>query len=339
MKKTYKLLAFLILPLSAAAQPTLTTPELYNTAGTLVKRVFCDPVAAGPAGANQTWDFTGLSETGDTLTQLVGQPVPGNPFPSANLSLYSPDDSFYTHYEQTTVETWQWGMIDSSSNQASTIYSDPMLLMRRPLTYGDTATDSFTYTSDFGGGITLAASGGLSVEADAYGTLYLPYDTFTNTVRIRVHHQEQDSIDGIGTLLIDNVFYIWYSNDHSSALLRVDSMVISGLIDDSLVDVQFLASEAVVTSVKNVNVPKRIECNAYLGDNGLLLNGNLENGKQYEVALFGINGQQVYKSGFVATGTEQKLAVDKNLSSGTYILTIRRKGDMNSFNTIKVVKQ
>lgn len=338
-KKTYKLLAFLILPMSAAAQPTLTTPELYNTAGTVVKRVFCDPVAPGPSGTNQTWDFTGLSETGDTLTQMVGQPVPGNPFPSANLSLHSPQDSMYTHYEQTTTESWQWGSVDSSSNQSHIIYSDPMLMIRRPLAYSDTATDSFAYTSDFGGGLTVSAQGGLSLEADAYGTLYLPHDTFTNTVRVRVHHQEEDSIDGIGTLILDNTYYVWYSNDHSSPLLRVDSLMVSGLISDTFINVQMLVSEGVVANVKNVNAVKRIECTAHLDNNGLLVNGSLENGKHYEVALFSINGQQVFKTGFVAAGALQKFDTGNTLSSGTYILTIRQKGDMNTFNTIKVVKQ
>ncbi len=338
MKKTYKLLAFLILPLSAAAQPTLTTPEFYNTAGTVVKRIICDPIAPGPSGANQIWDFSGLSETGDTLTQIVGQPVPGNPFPSANVSLYNPTDSIYTHYEQTTTETLQWGAVDSTSDPANVIYTDPMLMMRRPLTYGDTATDSFAYYSDFGG-IMLNAEGGLSVEADAYGTLYLPYDTFTNTVRLRIHHQEQDSIDGIGNLIFDIVFYVWYSNDHSSALFRVDSLTVSGLANDTFVDVQYLLTEGVVTGIKNVASAKKIDCAVHLDNNALLLTGNLENGKQYEVALFGINGQQVYKSGFVASGSEQRFAIDNDLSSGTYILTIRQKGNIGSFSTIKVVKQ
>lgn len=337
MKKTYKLLAFLILPLQAIAQPVLNNAAYYST-NTVLRRVVCEPVAPGPSGANQIWDFSQLIATGDTMVGFVMPSIAGNPFPSPDFAIHDPGANTYTHFLQTGTETQQWGIIDSTNPEYSIINTDPILTLRRPLTYGDTATDIYFYSTS-NTGFPVLAWGDLSYEADAYGTLYLPNDTFTNTVRVRMVYHQQDSLIGLGNLYYDYAFYVWYSDESVSPVLRVDSISITGVASLQTVDVKYLLKEADLADVEDVLNAGRLRCSAYLSDNGLLVNGSLENGKQYEVGLFGINGQQVYKSHFVASGTEQRFAIDNTLGSGTYIVTIRRKGDMGSFNTIKVVKQ
>lgn len=336
-RKIYQLLVLLITPITIFGQPVLNSPELYNSNGMVVKRVFCEPVIPGPAGPNQTWDFSVLTETGDSMIQYIMPAIPGNPFPSANLAFYS--DDMYVHYEQTSTETLQWGMVDSSGNDENMVYTDPRLVIRRPLTYGDTATDLYESISSVNGGIPVYASGDLSLVADAYGTIHLPHDTFDNVVRIRVEHNDIDSIDGVGSLIIHNIFYVWYSDEAASPVFRVDSISVSGLASAELVDVQYLAQETEVTSIPNIQPSQKLQFSGYLSAGSLMLNGSFENDQRYELNLFGADGQQILKSSFVGSGPKVEIDINQEVANGTYILIVRRKGDVGSMNVIKLIKQ
>lgn len=336
MKKYYNVMVALMLPVSAMAQPVITSAE-NNTIGTVVRRLVCDPVSAGPGGAAQSWNFSNLTPTGDTIVAYNIAPIPGHPFTGANLAQSNVSDSTYSHFEQTSNETILLGMLDSSGNNASITYDDGMLLMRRPFTYADTATDSFSFTTNFSG-FPVYAAGGLAINADGYGTLYLPNDTFTNVLRVRIETHEQDSIDGIGNVFIDNVYYVWYSNLHSSPLLRVDSINISGMASLNVVDVQYFLMETPTTGI-NTLPAQRQSFSANLQGNSLLLAGELHRGRNYEVGLFSVDGRKLFGTNFAADESNPRFNIAAEMPGGTYIVTLRKMGDSGSFKAIKIVKQ
>ena len=337
MKKNYKLLAFILLPFSSIAQPTVLNAESYIL-GTTIKRVICDSTGAGPSGASQIWNFMSLNPTGDTMRIQNIAPLTVNPFPNANIAQSFPNDTMYSHLQQTATQTWYWGDLDSSSLNASIYYSNPLLVMGRPFTYMDTASDSFAYTTNYMG-LPVTATGAVFIEADAYGTLTLPNGTFNNVLRVKTTRNEADSLTGVGMEYITITSYCWYSDTSHSPLLRIDSIVATGLYNLEFVDVQYLHSQTPTASVGQLPSSSRINLDAHLDNSGLLLNGQLENGRHYEMALFSVNGQKVYETSFAASGAEHRFVPAADLSAGSYILSIRKKGEFASLTTIKLVKQ
>jgi hypothetical protein len=292
----------------------------------------CDSVWAGPAGANQTWNFSGLTSTGDTSVHVNVPPVTNNPFPLANIAQHNEKDSTYSHLQQTTTATYMWGDIDSSTNGLSIIFSDSRLVIERPFTFGDNAADTFAYTVD-----TETGSGVLAMEADAYGTLMLPHDTFNNVLRVKT--ESFDTVAGTVNTIISTTSYSWYADTSRAPLLRIDSFnVIIGFISFTSTDVQYTIPYVQPTSVGKIPVAEKIAVNAHLDNTGLVLNGSLENGKQYELALYSINGQKIFGSNFTANGATQRFAVDNGLASGNYILTIHRKNQLSTLTAIKLNK-
>lgn len=65
------------------------------------------------------------------------------------------------------------------------------MLISYPCTYSSSHNDY--YQSTFFSGVTWYRTGNISVTANAYGTLILPYGTFTDVIRIKVVENYQDS--------------------------------------------------------------------------------------------------------------------------------------------------
>ncbi|MBL7718734.1 MAG: T9SS type A sorting domain-containing protein [Flavipsychrobacter sp.] len=333
MKK--QLLAALLLPVTALAQPTLSHVENY-TIGTTLRFINCDPAAAGPAGANQTWNFGNLSSLNDTATVwVIAPPTTNNPFPGAEFVLQD-DDSSYLYYDTSATEINMIGLVDSStSNFGNMGYSNPMLIIPRPFTYMDNAADSFYNQGTFLG-FSFTGAGGTMMEADAYGTLQLPHDTFTNVLRIKTYTEEEDMITGLGMLNTRIASYTWYIDSIPGALLRIDSMKFTGAYNDSSVDVQYYYN-AQPTGLGEVKAHK-LQAAAGITGNELVLSASFEQGRQYEAAVYSLNGQKVYSTAFPGASGTQRLTMGSDLAAGTYIITLRRKGDFRSQVVMKVVK-
>jgi hypothetical protein len=335
MKKRYAFLSFLLLPVLASAQPVMQNAENFLQ-GTIVKRVICDSVGHDTAGTNMTWNYANLTSTGDSQSIWNIAPLTVNPFPQANICQEFPADSLYAHLEQTLTETRYWGSLDSSSNDGSIYYTNSLRVMKRPFTYGDTLSDSFAYTTNFSG-FPVDAVGSVYGEADAWGTLTLPTGTFNNVTRVKMVRNEVDSLIGIGSIYVHITSWIWYGDTARSALLRIDSIEVTGTATLSYTDVQYLYSQTLATSVNELPAASKIRLDAHLDNSGLLLNGELEANRNYEMALFNIAGQKVYDNSFRAAGAQHRFATD--VPAGSYILTIRRKGEMATLTTLKLVKQ
>ena len=332
-----KLLTILLLPLSTLAQPIVQNAEHY-TIGTTIKYITCGPIGAGPAGINQVWNFTGLSSIGDTQTNWITAPPTNNAFPTADFVI-NDEDNTHTYVNSTTTESVNLGMLDSTTGD-TVDYVTGQLRMKRPFTYLDTAVDSYSYVSAFGT-MPLYAEGNQHFKADGYGTLYLPNDTFLNVTRVRIVFYERDSIETLGNIDINGIMHVWYSDTGAAPLLRVDSLHISSTIIGfptiDTMDVRYLYTEQ-PTAIANPSQQVPVLVTGHLASNTLSLTGNFEQGKQYDIAMFGMNGQKVYGNSFTGSNTTQHFNTG-DLSNGVYIITVRKKGDIASTNVIKVVKQ
>ena len=205
------------------AQPTLTNLNTSPQVGEIFISHTIDTagVTEGNAGANITWDFSGLLSTGtDTTTAVNPATTPyGSSFPNSNISFESGGN--YVYYGANSSSYSYYGAYIASQNVAIS-YSDPEIIFNYPYTYNSTHTDLFESTF-INGGTTFYRKGTITGLADGYGTLILPNGTFSNVLRIKLVEDYQDSANVMGIPQVfeyDTELFLWYQPGTHSQLLE-----------------------------------------------------------------------------------------------------------------------
>ena len=200
MNKNYPLIILLFIgSLIANAQPVLNATDFEKELSITQYEGNISGFQPGNAGANQTWDFSGLSltlknENQTFNTVAVATAISASSFPDSNYCLttkgtddYSNIIDFYMFYNlsETSFEgagsSWP-GSIDK--------YTDTQKIFQFPYTYNTEINDTYQSTSH---------ENPISFTSvyDAYGTLIMPFGTYTNVIRVK-------STEGI------YVGYLWY---------------------------------------------------------------------------------------------------------------------------------
>lgn len=159
---------------------------------TLVEQGTGLQVNVGPAGADQTWDLSGIS-TGSTLDRLMKAPASiggGSSFPTATFAI----NELFGHafYKLSNDGLSYLGHHDPPVTQ---VYQDPKKLIAFPCSFNSTWTDDYLATWDQGG-INWTRTGSLTGLADGYGTLILPEGTYTNVLRVKLTDEQVDAPNG-----------------------------------------------------------------------------------------------------------------------------------------------
>jgi len=210
MKKTLLIPTLLLTCSSILAQPIITNAEDFAI-GTVLKFQKCNPssISVGNAGANQTWNFSGLSILPDTSTEWMLDPSMtsmGHLFPTANL-VVKVSNGQYTYLEKTVNDNNIMGFIDTTLSFPATHYTNPMLIAKRPLSYGTIIKDTFMLAGS-------SAIGIVTISPDAYGTLILPNGTHNNVLRVKISQVHP---------WFTYTIYVWFNGITKSALLKVDN--------------------------------------------------------------------------------------------------------------------
>jgi len=247
------LLSLCALSYESIAQLTVNTCENFSI-GTVLKFRNCQTsgVYHGDTGANQTWDFSNLS-TIDTVTEWVLSPSAtphGSMYPTATFVEKHSDGTYV--YAHATADSGYLVGFEDSVNQFVIQYSNSMLFAVRPISYGDTATDSFVmnYSSS---SLNFPGKGQSSIIADGYGTLILPNASYSNVLRLKIMQVEADT--STPPYITTIITYGWWDNIHNSALLKIDSTNSPTYISQ---DVLYMISEAVPTGVKQVSIEENL---------------------------------------------------------------------------------
>ena len=320
----YSFLAF-ALPISAFAQiPVIDSAESYYV-GQHFHYMLCSPAAAGDSGAMQSWDFTSISDS--TI-------VPVDVFSSVAYPGYDSVSMGGGTSYVVNVNNSQTTMKEADAQIAVVTYSPVILLAPHPVTYSDTASGSFTDVS------TAPSTGGgtWNLKADGYGSLKTPQATFDNTLRIRTYRSEDDTIALFGSEHVDFISYMWYDSTHSFPLMRIDSVIATGLFPVTNITVAYYTTDT-PTAVRNIN---RSEANAaaHFDNNGLVLKTALVQGHQYKLGLLNLNGQIVYATTFTASGGElERFNITNQMPAGTYFLSVSEMNTVKAPLSIKVLKQ
>lgn len=196
------------------AQPTLTASGCIPVIGNSTTSISNGGFPQGAAGANQTWNFASIGNTGSSNAQFVAVSSTPNGSQFTNSNLAASSGGAYTFYNSTSSALTINGVVSPSGGPVIT-YSNGEDFLRFPFTFGNTYTD--TWAATFTSGVDFFRTGSVTVTADGYGTLITPQGTFTNALRIHFVETYHDSSDfAVGDYTNDE--YFWYKEGIREAL-------------------------------------------------------------------------------------------------------------------------
>lgn len=185
MKARYTVfLPCLLSGLGLLAQPTLNASDMVPTAGSIWAYNSGPHQDQGAPGIDQTWDFSALTYTEQISFLFVAPSSTPNAsdFPGATVvQEVNAPSGIYNYVLFSSDGAYALG--NDLSGFGYNHFSDPRQGIKFPLTYNDTWSDPFA-----GDMMTIGSTGTFygTIEgtADGYGTLVLPYGTFTNVLRV-----------------------------------------------------------------------------------------------------------------------------------------------------------
>ncbi len=217
MKKTLLnllLLGFVGVSFETQAQPTLTAAGCSPVIGNTTTSISNGGFAQGAAGANQTWNFASIGNTGSATSQFVAVSSTPNGAQFTNCNLAASSGGAYSFYSSTASALTLNGVASPSGGPLIT-YSNGEDFLRFPFTFGNSYTD--TWAATFTSGVDFFRTGSTAVTADGYGTLITPQGTFTNALRIHFVQTYHDS-SNFGNGDYTNDEYFWYKEGIKEAL-------------------------------------------------------------------------------------------------------------------------
>ena len=176
-------------------------------------------VEPGTNGPNQVWNFTNLQFTNknpETSYQYALAQKPEG-IENSNLSILDDGYNYLMSSKDNTLE--ELGYVNTIKNM-SMVYSNPVLKMKYPFSYGDQFTDHFQGVALFNNDYKIEFTGDNTVTADAYGTLILPNLIFDNVMRIK-SVKKGIQINRCGEVNVNIVKYAWYANGYRYPVLTI----------------------------------------------------------------------------------------------------------------------
>jgi hypothetical protein len=206
-----RLFTFILLFLSVGvkAQPILTYPNnsLLNCDTYSYHEIqFADP---GIAGRNQIWDYSKIQYTGkNPVSTLQAPALPKvNGISDYNISLLENSYDYWMNSTENGLE--ELGYVNPELKLVLR-YTDPVLKMKYPFSYGNQLTDRFAGSALFNETSVIDLSGDVTVTADAFGRLILPDKIFESVLRVK-SVKKGLQINMCGTTDFCITKYNWYA--------------------------------------------------------------------------------------------------------------------------------
>lgn len=171
--------------------------------------VRCDTNAnPGGSGANQTWNFTSVVRADSVVIRWVDKSSTpqGSLFPLANIAS-NENNANYNYYNASSTQLLLYGSV---TTQFTAPLTDAEKLFDYPFTYPNSFTDNFTGTVTVSG-FPGTRNGTINASADGWGTINLPFGSFTNALRVKyvVSIRDTTTILPIG-VRTNQTIYQWY---------------------------------------------------------------------------------------------------------------------------------
>jgi len=329
MKKTLLFLAACGLLHNAVAQAPITS-SINPSVGfsSFSKAADTTGVVPGPAGANQTWNFS-LNVTGLAVPSSV-IPAAGtafaSSFPTANLASNAGNGS----YAYFLADNSQYTFLGIGTTNYVDVYTDPETYFSYPLNYNVPQTDNFagnySYDDGSGGTIHMTHTGTHTATYDGYGTLIVNGHTFNNVVRIKNVDDITYTSDIPSSSTSHSEAYLWLQPNSPEALLSISSNVSdfgSGIVITSKsVNVSTLATgvdEIGTRSHLGISVQSSLNQTA---DGMLVINAEKPSNGSAEV--YNTIGELISSVDFSANAGVNVVALPTSgLSKGLYLVRVK----------------
>ncbi len=228
MKKITFLSMFIVLLISGRiiAQPTLTAANSNPVVGnTFIQHQF-GYIVPGTSGANASWDFSGVPAlTTITHTYSLPSATPyAAQFPNANLaSKINSGGTIYYSYFNASNSSYTFNGMNIPTMLTSMPYTDPEKLLSFPFTYNSTFTDTFATTISG-----YDRHGTVTMIADAYGSITLPYGTITDVLRVKSTQTYADYSSGSAVTNYVSTNYYWYKPGIHYCVFQLSQLYVNG---------------------------------------------------------------------------------------------------------------
>ncbi len=188
--------------LGAMAQPTINLASVPGFGTTITTRdVDGTGINPGPAGANQTWNFTAYPDTGAPVSLTYVNPA-STPFavdfPNSNYAFESETIDGAINYGYYNLNASSFELLGNATVNADNTtqvisLSNPQTALSFPATLNSTNSD--TYKVQFANELfSIASTGTATYIADAYGTLTTSLGTYNNVLRLKRRNTSLDTI-------------------------------------------------------------------------------------------------------------------------------------------------
>lgn len=192
-----------LISLAIYAQPVISSSDITGDFSANCFSIQDSTLIPGMSGENATWDFSSLNAPLVSTLRLVepSETPYYNFFPQSNYcyELVHSNGVLYQYNILTETSLNFLGQASPTTNQVFVYNVDPVKIFDLPYIYGSTFTDVFATTN---------TTGTFTSTYDSYGTIILPFGTFTNVVR---------QISNYARLQ-----YTWYHTNPYYQLARLD---------------------------------------------------------------------------------------------------------------------
>jgi hypothetical protein len=220
MKTRVIIFILFFLPVGMMAQTTLTysSNALRADDKNEYREIrFVDP---GNAGPGQVWNFNDIQFTGNDPVSAINIPSLPKMNGVSDYNLLLSDNGYDYYMNLTTVGLEEKGYWNAGQ-KLSLIYSDPVLKMKYPFSFGDQFTDHFDGTAWYGGTSAIQFSGDVTVAGDASGKLILNDQAIDGVLRVK-SVKKGLQINTCGTTDVNIVKYSWYASGYRYPVMNVN---------------------------------------------------------------------------------------------------------------------
>ncbi len=325
MKQLFTIFVAILTTITCYSQPSLTSALLPEPNDFFIFQPSdTGLVSPGAAGANQSWDFSGLSVHYNPQSTQYWNPTAtsyGGDFPSATVA--KEDLSIQGEYIFMENSATELKILGNASAQRSLVYTDQHTLFTFPFTYNSSITDNFAGTVTYMS-LTLNRAGNTSISGDGYGTLILPNNTFTNILRVKTVEHYTDEYVGQLVRTFDIIKHEWYDGIHKMPLLFIEE--VASKMDTSAqptLKKVFLSSYAAGINSPVINNEINIYPNPV--EDICHLSFVLTEKTNMKISVINLMGQKLieYPEKIYMSGIYNENLNLENLAKGTYFLQIK----------------
>jgi hypothetical protein len=343
MKNFYFILLVLAVVCGANAQPVITKANYPNAGESFTGNIYLmsAPFNPGASGANQTWDFSGITSGWNTAPFDYVEPSAtpaGATFPSSNLALSAVLQ--YSYFISTPTDYQVSGSVVTTTSTTIIPLYDPQKIISFPFTFGNEFKDtarSVTYAVTAGNNQRRTIYS--KSKADAYGTITVPGGTiYNNVLRLLTTSETIDSTFNSSNVFIKkdisiDTNYYWISQDQKPHVFLLNKSQ-QGL-NPPTTQAQYFSNPAAPTGVLNAyDSHFSLYPNPFSEDLFVEIDEFLFKSKpSLSIAIINSNGKEIAR--YPMKSSRTKIARN-NLSSGLYLYKIISEDEILSTGKLTV---